>query len=113
MPAPCARSYLLVQMIMNNVNIEEKHAHAAAAVLVRYPRDDIAIFLSADEILQGFVKSSLWSQRYFNIEVDDLKVAFAYSWLMRYVQTMYNVECERSREDSNCMLEDASEILGL
>ena len=68
-------------MILNDVNIEEKHAHAVAAVLVRYPRDDTAIFLSADEILQAFVKSSLRTQRYFNVEVDDLKVAFACSCL--------------------------------
>ena len=49
---------------------------------------------------------------YFNIEVDSLKVAFACAWMRRYVQKMYSAEWEKSREDSNCMLEDGSEILG-
>ena len=111
MPAPCARNYSLVKMILNDVNnIEKMHAHAEAAVLVRYPRYDIADFWSADE--KGFAKLSLRSQRYSNIEFDGLKVAFACAWLRRYVQKIYSVKWERSREDSNCMLEDGSEILG-
>ena len=97
---------------MGDVNIEEKHPHAVAVVLVRYPRPTIAMFVSANEILEALPDSSLRSQHDFNTEIDHLKEAFACPWLRKCVKNLHNVEWERSREDQNSVLEDGNKVSG-